>query len=60
MEDDIRQLMAEAVGAMDAILVALQVETRGERSTYPLDEAVRRLNRLRRAIEETGATAARP
>jgi hypothetical protein len=56
MESELRQVLNEVVEAMEAVLVALQVEQKDvphPESDFGLMEAVRRVNRLRRTIQET-------
>jgi len=56
MEPELRQVLSEMVEAIEAVLVALQVEQKDAphpESDFGLMEAVRRVNRLRRTIQET-------
>ncbi len=56
MEPELRQVLGEMVEAIEAILVALQVEKKDvphAESDFGLMEAVRRVNRLRHTIQET-------
>jgi hypothetical protein len=56
MDPEMRQVLSEMVEAMEAVLVALQVEQKDAphpESDFSLMEAVRRVNRLRRTIQET-------
>jgi len=56
MEPELQQVLSEMVEAIEAVLVALQVEQKDvphPESDFGLMEAVRRVNRLRRTIQET-------
>jgi len=60
MDVETRQLLAEVVEALDAILLAAQLEPRpaGRRhADYVVREAVRRVNRLRRTLQGGGNAA---
>lgn len=55
-----RKLLAEVVEALDAILVATQLNpgpAGGDRADYAVREAVKRVNRLRRALQGGGNAA---
>jgi hypothetical protein len=51
VDDEIKRLLSETVEALEAILVAVQLEPQSPGSDYALNEAVRRINHLRRNVE---------
>lgn len=56
MDPELRRVLNEMVEAIDAILVALQVEQKAaapQEADFGLKEAIRRVNRLRRTIQES-------
>jgi len=59
-DEEMRKLLAEVVEALDAILVATQLNpgpAGGDRADYAVREAVRRVNRLRRTLQGGGNAA---
>ena len=46
-----RELLLEVVGALEAVVVALQVARAGTDPTLAIEEAVRRVARARRRVE---------
>ncbi|WP_322817921.1 hypothetical protein [Tepidiforma sp.] len=46
-----RELLLEVVGALEAVIVALQVARAGADPTLAIEEAVRRVARARRQVE---------
>lgn len=52
MDEETRKLLEEVVEALEAVLLAAQLEERDRRGAdYALREAIRRVNRLRRAVQ---------
>jgi len=54
VDDEIKRLLFETVEALEAILVAVQLEPQSSGSDYAVNEAVRRINHLRRNVETPG------
>lgn len=56
MDDETRKLLDEVVEALEAVLIATQVEQSPGHGDpdFALREAVRRVNRLRRSIRRPG------
>lgn len=52
MDEQTRKLFAEVVEALEAVLITAQIEQPDDtrRADYAIREAVRRVNRLRKAI----------
>ncbi|MCC7364663.1 MAG: hypothetical protein IT303_09840 [Dehalococcoidia bacterium] len=59
MDEETRQLLREVVDALDALLIATQLEGQAglPGPDFALREAVRRVNRLRRSIKESDGAA---
>lgn len=53
MDEETRQLLIDMAEAIEALLVALQVQQAGDASgtSYSVREAVRRVNRVRRLLQ---------
>jgi hypothetical protein len=55
MDQELRKLLAELVDALDAVIVAMQVEHGGQKppgeADYSLKQAIHRVNMLRRAVQ---------
>ena len=52
--DELRQLLLEVADSLDAIVIALQTERRGEEMGFGVREAVGRVVRLRRHLGRLG------
>ncbi|MGE5594562.1 MAG: hypothetical protein ACM3S1_00855 [Hyphomicrobiales bacterium] len=55
MDEETRKLLGEVVEALEAVLIAAQVEQEGRSrkgADYAVREAIRRVNRLRRSLQD--------
>jgi hypothetical protein len=60
MDEETRKLLGDVVEALEAILVAAQLEPDAEgrkQADYAVREAVKRVNRLRRSLQDGGGAA---
>ena len=59
MDEETRKLFAEVVEALEAVLITAQLEQQHDAkgADYAIREAVRRVNRLRKALQDDSSVA---